>query len=314
MINTLENDDEHLVHLCFCDEAPNILDDEFIKGKKYLSFSRGMPLGITHGDTAIIFNRSKLESKGYNFTNIEYTREFLDKNPLLKEHICAGDFDINNIRKYLKKRIKELKKLKAGIEKIKYCRKQLKSYEQKDIVPLILNACSREKESVLCDTCMDFEMEDIDAIICSSRTVHKYYPLPERYISKITYIHDYFPAKYAMFSPLQEYWEDLETYYNTVTAGAPIIDAYIHQMYHYTYQLALNIDASMMASIEPKPVMELSTLFEKAFMVLPKLDKSTKIDFSDKLLNKRILYGNESPELEKYIRTETDKILSEDLV
>jgi hypothetical protein len=308
MINTLENDDEHLVHMCFCDEAPNILDDEFIKGKKYVSFSRGMPLGITHGDTAIIFNRSKLEFKGYKFTNIEYTREFLDKNPLLREHIYAEDFDVNNIKKYLKKRIKELKKLKAGFEKIKSLRKVLKGYEQKDIVPNILNACSREKEAVLCDTCMDFEIDDIDAIICSSRTVHKYYPLPKRYISKITYIHDYFPVSIITSSPLEEYWNNLERYFKEIEAAAPTIDVYIHQMYHYTYQLALNIDASMMASIEPKPVMELSPIFEKAFTVLPKLDKMTKIDFTDRLLDKHIIYGNKSPELEEYIRTETDKI------
>lgn len=136
MLDTLRNDDEHLVHVCFCDEAPNILDDEFIKGKKYVSFSRGMPMGMTHGDTAIIFNRSKLESKGYNFTNIEYTREFLDKNPLLKEYIYGEDFDINNFKKYLKKRIKELKKLKAGYEKIKYPREVLKGYEQKEVLTL----------------------------------------------------------------------------------------------------------------------------------------------------------------------------------
>ena len=55
--------------------------------------------------TAIVFNRSKLESKGYKFINIEYTKEYLDKHPDLKEHVYGDDFDKKNIQKILKKDI-----------------------------------------------------------------------------------------------------------------------------------------------------------------------------------------------------------------
>jgi len=186
MFNTLNNDDEHLVHMCFCDIAPCILEDMFIKGKKYVSFSRGMPCGITHGDTAIVFNRSRLEAKGYEFTDIEYSREFLDKNPDLKEHVYADDFKIEKIRTGFKKNIKELKKHKVDTYKERrFFQKQIKAYERKDMVSSFLNACSREKESVLRDTCIDFEVDDIDSIICSSRTAHKYYPLSTEFLCKL---------------------------------------------------------------------------------------------------------------------------------
>lgn len=301
MFNTLINDDELLVHLCFCDEAPRILEDMFIKGKKYVSFSRGMPLGITHGDTAFVFNRSRLEAKGYEFTDIEYTREFLDKNPDLKEHVYGDDFKIANIRKLFKKDIKELKKHKAdNYKEIRLLRKQKKDYERKDIVPYILIACSREKESVLCDTCIDFEVDDIDTIICSSRTVHKYYPLPKEFLSKITYVHDYLPSKYFAPSPLQEYWESMKLIYDKVKEYDSTLDIYIPMMYHYTYQLALNVDARMMAIFEPKPVMGLSSIFEKAFANLSKINEDDKQGYVDKLLNKRILYDYEEPQLEEF--------------
>lgn len=301
MFNTLENDDEHVVHMCFCDEAPCILEDMFIKGKKYVSFSRGMPLGITHGDTAFVFNRSRLEAKGYEFTDIKYTREFLDNNPDLKEHVYGEDFNIENIKRQIKKDIKELKKQKVDTYKErKDLKKHLKVYESKDIVPYVLKACRREKESVLCDTCIDFEIDDIESIICSSRTVHKYYPLPEGFSSKIIYVHDYLPPKYYGPSPLQEYWESMELIYDKVKEKTTGLDVYIPMMYHYTYQLALSVDARMMAIVEPKPVMALSSIFEKAFENLPKINEDDKQHYVDKLLNKRILYDYEEPQLDDF--------------
>jgi len=240
MINTLENDDEHLVHMCFCDEAQNIFEDQFIKGKKYVSFSRGMPIGIAHGDTAIVFNRSKLESKGYKFINIEYTKEYFDKNPDLKEHVYGDVFDKKNIRKILKKDIKGLKKLNVDKKKIKYIRNQIEQHKNDDISPYVLNACGREKRAVLVDNCIDFEPDDIETIICSSRTVHKYFPLSEDYISKIMYIQDYYPCTSIMSSPLNEYCDELEIYFDEIKESVPELDTYIAIMYHYVYQLRLS--------------------------------------------------------------------------
>lgn len=299
MLNTLINDDEHLVHMCFCDEAPSILEDMFIKGKKYVSFSRGMPLNISHGDTTFVFNRSHLEAKGYKFINIEYTREFLDKNPDLNEHVIGDDFNIANIRKLFKKDLKELEKHKTDNSKlIRDLKKQKKALESKDMVPAILKTCSFEKESVLCDTCMDFEIDDIDAIICSSRTVHKYYPLPKEFLPKITYVHDYLEPKIFVPSPLYEYWKSIELYFD---AGKEYDFAvYILKMYHYTYQIALNVEARMMAKFEPKPVMGLSSIFEKAFANLSKINEDDKPDYVGILLNQRILFESEDPQLEDF--------------
>lgn len=301
MFNTLKNDDEHLVHMCFCDEAPCILEDMFIKSKKYVSFSKGMPRGITHGDTAFVFNRSRLEDKGYEFTNIEYTREFLDKNPDLKEHVYGDDFNIEKIRKLHKNHIKELKKHKGDTyNERRFLQKQIKNYEGKDIVRSILNACEREKESVLCDTCIDFEVDDIDAIICSSRTVLKYYPLPTEFLSKITYIHDYFHVQIINASPLHQYMENLKLFFEKVKQDFPTLEDYIPMMYHLTYLLAFNVNARKMAIFEPKPVMELSSIFEKAFANLSKINEDDKQDYVDRLLFKRILYDDKKPHLENF--------------
>jgi hypothetical protein len=293
MINTLENDDEHLVHMCFCDEAQNIVEDQFIKGKKYVSFSRGMPIGITHGDTAIVFNRSKLESKGYKFINIEYTKEFLDKQPDLKEHVYGDD---------LKKDIKGLKKLNIDKKKIKLIKNQIEQHKNDDISPYVLKTCSREKGAVLFDNCIDFEPDDIETIICSSRTVHKYYPLSKEYISKIMYIHDYYPCSSIMFSPLHEYCEELEISFDNIKEVVPELDANISMLYHYVYQLAINEKSRIMALFDPKPVMELSPIFEQAFINLPRIDKPDKQDYVYRLLNKRILYDNKESWLEDLFR------------
>jgi hypothetical protein len=303
MINTLENDDEHLVHMCFCDEAQNIFEDQFIKGKKYVSFSRGMPIGITHGDTAIVFNRSKLESKGYKFINIEYTKEFFDKHPDLKEHVYGDEFDKKNIRKILKKDFKELKKLKVDKKKIKSIKNQIEQYKNEDISSYVLKMCSREKGAVLADSCIDFEPDDIETIICSSRTVHKYYPLSKEYSSKIIYIQDYYPCTSIMFSPLNEYCEELEIYFDEIKESVPELDTYIAIMYHYVYQIAINEKSRIMAMFDPKPVMELSQIFEKAFINLSKIDKADKQAFVDRLLNKRVLYDNKESWLEDLFRT-----------
>jgi hypothetical protein len=302
MINTLENDDEHLVHMCFCDEAQNIVEDQFIKGKKYVSFSRGMPIGITHGDTAIVFNRSKLESKGYKFINIEYTKEFLDKQPDLKEHVYGDDFDKKNIQKILKKDIKGLKKLNIDKKKIKLIKNQIEQHKNDDISPYVLKTCSREKGAVLFDNCIDFEPDDIETIICSSRTVHKYYPLSKEYISKIMYIHDYYPCSSIMFSPLHEYCEELEISFDNIKEVVPELDANISMLYHYVYQLAINEKSRIMALFDPKPVMELSPIFEQAFINLPRIDKPDKQDYVYRLLNKRILYDNKESWLEDLFR------------
>jgi hypothetical protein len=303
MINTLDNDDEHLVYMCYCDEAQSIFEDQFIKGKKYVSFSRGMPIGITHGDTAIVFTRSKLESKGYKFINIEYTKEYFDKHPDLKEHVYGDIFDTKNISKILKKDIKGLKKLNVDKKKIKYIKNQIEQHKNDDISPYVLNACSREKGAVLTDNCIDFEPDDIEAIICSSRTVHKYYPLSGDYSTKIMYIHDYYPCTSIMPSPLNEYCEELEIYFDEIKESVPELDTYIAIMYHYVYQLAINEKSRIMAMFDPKPVMELSQIFEQAFINLPKIDKADKQDFVDRLLNKSILYNNKESWLEDSFRT-----------
>jgi len=54
---------------------------------------------------------------------------------------------------------------------------------------------------------------------------------------------------------------------------------------------------------DPKPVMELSPIFEQAFINLPRIGKADKQDFVDRLLNKRILYDNKESWLEDLFRT-----------
>jgi len=58
-----------------------------------------------------------------------------------------------------------------------------------------------------------------------------------------------------------------------------------------------------MAMFDPKPVMELSPIFEQAFINLPRIGKADKQDFVDRLLNKRILYDNKESWLEDLFRT-----------
>jgi hypothetical protein len=74
-------------------------------------------------------------------------------------------------------------------------------------------------------------------------------------------------------------------------------------MYHYVYQIAINEKSRIMAMFDPKPVMELSQIFEKAFINLPKIDKADKQAFVDRLLNKRVLYDNKESWLEDLFRT-----------
>lgn len=290
--------------MCFCYEATSILEDMFIKGERYISFSRGLPDSLAHGDTAIVFNRNKLESKGYKFTNIDYTQKFIDKNPHLKEHVSGEDFDKENIIKVLNKRLESLKSpiVNPNIKKIQYFEKMIKDYHYKDIFENVLKACSVEKESVLCDNCMDFEIDDIDAIICNSRTVHQYYPLPREYSSKIIYIHDYITAIITPSSRLNNYAKLLKTYFDKVKEENPTFDIFIHSMYHTAYKIALDTNARKMISNEIKPAMKLSPVFEKAFAYLPTVSKEDRHIVIDLLLNRWILSGVETQLVEEKIK------------
>jgi len=73
-------------------------------------------------------------------------------------------------------------------------------------------------------------------------------------------------------------------------------------LYHYVYQLAINEKSRIMALFDPKPVMELSPIFEQAFIKLSRIDKADKQDYVDMLLNKCILYDNKESWLEDFFR------------
>jgi len=119
-------------------------------------------------------------------------------------------------------------------------------------------------------------------------------------VTKISYIHDYFHVKIVTNSPLYQYMENLKLFFENVKEVAPILEEYIPMMYHFTYLLALNVNAKEMARFEAQPVMELSSIFEKAFANLSKINEADKQDYVDRLLFKRVLYDDKRPYLEEF--------------
>lgn len=300
----------HLVHMCSFDILPTILNEAKIERRGFISFTEGMPLFLGHGDTAIVFNKQKLLDKGYYFHQIEYTEEFLNENPEIKNHVLEYkteeelcdymigiiNFKIKKIKNLVRKDFtqkNELKKLNS-VKKLIY----------KDPCGYFLQSINYENELII-ENPFEFDINDIDAIIHSSKTFIKYYPIPTIYNNEIIFVEDYHSPEYIFGSPLADWMTQKEDEFDIYEELGVIADLYPTKLYQFVYSLILHPEWQIYAKYKIKLPVTLPSKWDEIFRRMNTIgDITLKIEAIDYVFRSYILGYNlhiEIPESEDFI-------------
>lgn len=300
----------HLVHMCSFDMLPTILNEAKIDRRGFISFTEGMPLFLGHGDTAIVFNKQKLIDKGYDLRQIEYNKDFLNKNPEIKNHVFEYKTEeelCDDLVGIIDFKIKKMKNLaqkdlinKEMLESLEIVKKSM--YE--DPVGYFLKATSYENEVIIKNPFI-FDIHDIDGIIHSSKTFYKYYPLPAIYNKKVVFIEDFHEPEYMFLSPLADWMIQKENEIDSYKELGIIADLYIPKLYQFVYSLILHPEWRLYAKYKIKPPVILPSKWDKIFRQMDLIEDITlKIEAIDYVFRSYILeYGLhiKTPESEKLI-------------
>lgn len=209
---------DFLVHKGSYDRIYYILKNKSIDWRKFASFSDGLPLIPIHGDSAIIFDKSKLIEKNHHFLKIKYEIDFLKKNKDVLEHLME-----NKSKEELLKKVfegignfeKKLTILRAtasneDIKEIDNRQKELNEFKRRvKISPMdyFIKMFGYEKEIISLNP-FNFDSEDVKFVISNS-LMPKYYGVPDEFKDRFIFIEDYCNAKIVIGSPLFS-WLDMK--------------------------------------------------------------------------------------------------------
>ena len=294
----------HFVHMCGFEALSTILEDRTIERNDFVSFTNGMPLLLGHGDTAIIFNKNNLLEKGYVFQEVIYEKTFLNKNPEIKKHVLGHktkkqlqDF----IFQGLDEQIINVKKLGlSDIEKNRETEavKRTKKIIRKDVIGYFLSLINYENE-MLVESPFEFDIDDVDAIIHSSRTFNEYYPIDNKYISKIFFVEDFHPTRYSFPSPLISWISQKKALLNEYVISGNKLDTYTAELYQLVYSLILYPEWKQYAKSQQKPIINLPSRWDAIFRKMHTIkDPALKVKAVDFVFRYYILGYNKGAEIE----------------
>ena len=206
-----------LVHKVWFYKLSQILRDKRIIGKNYVSLSDGIPLVPGHGDSVIIFKRENLIKKGLKLLKIEYNKEFFDNHPEIRSYVMEYKTEeeinrkIEGMHEFLTKREERLSKLISDWDKSK---ERMESIKKSELCSKIMNTKEyflemiKYEDEIITNSLFEFEFNDIEKILISSRVFERYCTIPIELENKIIYVEDYFPPTYHEPSPLSEWIKD----------------------------------------------------------------------------------------------------------
>lgn len=292
----------YFVHMCSFNVLSTILDEEIIDRKNFVSFTNGMPLILGHGDTAIIFNKEKLVAKGYTFQEVKYDKTFLNKNPEIKKHVLE-----HKTKKQLQEEL--FQRIDQHIDKIESLRlsenvvnqeikmaRSTKKIIRKDVIGYFLSQISYENEWLI-ESPFKFDIDDIDAIIYSSRTFNEYYPVDKKYMSKIFFVEDFHPTRYLNSSPLIKQIVDIQKQLNEYANSGDNLDVYMVELYQLIYLLILNPKWKQYTISQQKSPISLPPQWDAIFKKMHTIDNlASKIEAVDFVFRYYILYKDEERE------------------
>lgn len=295
----------NFVHMCGFDLLSTILKEEMIDRKDFVSFTNGMPLILGHGDTAIIFNKEKLLRKGYTFQEVKYDKIFLNKNPEIKKHVLAHktkkQLQEENFRR-IDQHIDKVNNVGWSESKINQeikMARRTKKLIRRDVIDYFLSQISYEKEWLI-ESPFKFDIEDIVAIIHSSKTFNEYYPVDSKYMSKMVFVEDFDPIQYLNPSPLFDWMlqkkEQLDEYVNS----GDEFDVHILELYQLVYSLILNPEWEQYTRSQQKPLISLPSQWDAVFKKMHTIgDIGSKIEAIDFVFKYYILEILKDEEREK---------------
>jgi hypothetical protein len=212
----------YLEHRSTYDHISKIINEKRIERRRFVSFADGFAFLPMHGDSSILFNKEKVESK-YKLTKIIYDKDWLEDHPEIFEHVLeykSVEEHIENIRKMNEKSIKNSREQlkKANQTDVKIYRRDIReSFNnlrnlKKKPIWTILEYIKGEDEYIA-DSPFEFEYDDICHIIYSSDLFQKHFPIPKELSDKIDYYCDYFPHTVYTYSPIHNYLMDMDRVY-----------------------------------------------------------------------------------------------------
>lgn len=293
----------HFVHMCGFDVLSTILEEEIIDRKDFVSFTNGMPLLLGHGDTAIIFNKDKLLEKGYNFQEVKYDKKFLNKNPEIKKHVLG-----HKTKKLLQEEL--FQRLDQHINKVENLglpeinqeiegARRTKKIIRGDVIGYFLSQISYENEWLV-ESPFKFDIDDIDAIIHSSKTFNEYYPIENKYMAKIFFVEDFHPTQYLSPSPLIDWILQKRVYLDEFVKSGAKLDVYMTELYQLVYSLILYPEWEQYTRFQQKPLINLPSQWDAIFRKMHTIEVlALKVEAVDFVFRYYILEYNKDVGIEK---------------
>lgn len=301
----------YFVHMCSFDTLSTILKEEKIDRQVFVSFTNGMPFFMGHGDTAIVFKKQNLLDEGYEFKQVEYTKEFIERHLEIKQHILEYQTEDEFLIQMLKPIEFEIQKIEALISDPIIKKLKLEEYNEikklikNDPLGYILQSIQYENE-MLIHSPFEFDVEDVEAIIHSSRIFNGFYPIPKIYFDKTFFIEDYYPPSCMFQSPLYYYMANIEgeiQKYQELGASFAALD--ISRVYQFVYSLILNPGWQIFAKRNIKSPIELPSSWNEILKEIHTIDDiNLKVQATDYVYRSYILQNNlhiSMPESEKFI-------------